>query len=121
MINRTVKSRIKVKKGLSKKLHGTSLKPRMSVYKSLNDIYIQFIDDDKHHTLLAFSSLNKEFKNSLKPVKGKIAKSKLVGIAAAKIAIEQKIITGVFDRSGFRYHGRVKALADGLREGGIKF
>lgn len=121
MITKKEKTRIKVKKGLRKKIHGTAEKPRMSVYRSLNDIYVQFIDDDKHHTILAVSSLTKDLKESLASVKGKVAKSKIVGLAAAKLALEKNITTGIFDRNGFKYHGRVKALAEGMREGGLKF
>jgi large subunit ribosomal protein L18 len=95
---------------------GTAEKPRLSVYKSNKYVYAQIIDDDKSHTLAAFSSLD------LKDGKGTQGeKAKQVGIELAKIAKEKAIGKVVFDRGGFLYRGLIKAIADGAREGGLIF
>jgi large subunit ribosomal protein L18 len=121
MIKPKVKSRFRVKKHLKKVLaKGTPEKPRLSVYRSLKNIYIQFIDDLSNRTLFSVSNLSKEVKEKAQGHLTKTEMSKLVGKVAAEIALSKGITTGVFDRNGFRYHGRVKALADGLREGGFK-
>lgn len=97
---------------------GNTQKPRLSVFRSNNDIYVQLIDDTKGETLAAASSVDKD----IKAQKGtKSEKSKLVGQAIAKKAGELGLKEVVFDRSGYLYHGRVKAVADGAREGGLKF
>lgn len=121
MFKRDYKKREKIKVRIRKKIYGTADKPRLSVYRSLNQIYAQLIDDDKGATLVSASSLSKEIAEQIKSAKGKIEKSKIVGNYIAKLALENKITEVVFDRNGFRYHGRVKALADGAREGGLKF
>ncbi|GAB1350326.1 50S ribosomal protein L18 [Ignavibacteriales bacterium] len=114
-------SRLKIKTKIRAKISGTTESPRLSVTRSLNQIYAQLIDDSASTTLLAASSLTKELQEEIKNAKGKTAKSKVVGIFLAKKAQEKNITTIVFDRNGYRYHGRVKALADGLREGGLQF
>ena len=119
MKQKTSRQRAKIK--IRKKISGTSEKPRLSVFRSLDNIYAQIIDDTTGNTLVSVSSLNKEAKADLKSVKGKINKSKLIGSLVAKKALEKDIKNVVFDRNGFRYHGRVKALADGAREGGLVF
>ena len=119
MKKKTSRDRAKIK--IRKKISGTPEKPRLSVYRSLDNIYAQIIDDTTGNTLVAISSLNKEAKADLKSIKGKINKSKVIGNLIAKKALEKNIKNVVFDRSGFRYHGRVKALADGAREGGLVF
>ena len=119
MKKKTSSDRARVK--IRKKISGTTEKPRFSVYRSLDNIYAQIIDDTNGNTLISVSSLNKEAKAELKSVKGKTNKSKLVGSLLAKIALQKNIKNVVFDRGGFRYHGRVKALADGAREGGLVF
>jgi large subunit ribosomal protein L18 len=119
MKQKTSRQRAKIK--IRKKISGTPEKPRLSVYRSLDNIYAQIIDDTTGNTLVSVSSLNKEAKTDLKSVKGKINKSKLIGSLVAKKALEKDIKNVVFDRNGFRYHGRVKALADGAREGGLVF
>ena len=99
------------------KIVGTEIKPRVSVFRSLNNIYAQVIDDQKSLTMASFSSLQLE-----KTVVGKKSeKAFSVGKELAKIAVEKGIKKIVFDRGSFLYHGRVKALADGLREGGLLF
>ena len=97
---------------------GVAEKPRLSVFRSNRDIYVQLIDDLKGETLASASSKDKD----IAPQKGtKIEKSKLVGAAIARKAGELGISGVVFDRSGYLYHGRVKAVADGAREGGLQF
>jgi large subunit ribosomal protein L18 len=115
----TARSRAKIK--IRKKISGTSERPRLMVYRSLNNIYAQIIDDTTGNTLVSVSSLSKELEPDLKSVKGKVGKGKLVGKLLAKKASEKNISSVVFDRSGYRYHGRVQAIADGAREGGLKF
>ena len=92
--------------GIRKKINGTSAKPRLSVFRSNTEIYAQLIDDVSGQTLAAASSKEK---------------SKLVGSAIAAKATELGLTEVVFDRGGYLYHGRVKAVADGAREGGLKF
>ncbi len=114
-------SRIRAKIKIRKKISGTPEKPRLSVFRSLNNIYAQLIDDVNGNTIVSVSSLEKEAKTDVKSLKGKTNKSKLIGNLLAKKALEKNIKNVVFDRNGFRYHGRVKALADGAREGGLVF
>jgi large subunit ribosomal protein L18 len=112
--------RARKKVRVRKKLSGDAQRPRISVYRSANHIHAQLIDDVKGVTLAAASSKSKEILDEVKTSKGKISKSKLVGKLLAKKAVELGITTAVFDRSGYEYHGRIKAVADGAREGGIK-
>lgn len=104
-----------------KKISGTSEKPRLCVYRSLSNIYAQVIDDTKGVTLVEASSIAKELAEEIKNSKGKVSKSKLVGKLVAKKAREKGITAVVFDRGGLQFHGRIKAVADGAREGGLKF
>ena len=97
---------------------GTAQKPRLSVFRSNTEIYVQLIDDANGQTLAAVSSKDKSIKAQ---TANKVVKSKLVGEAIAKKAVELGIQTVTFDRSGYLYHGRVKSVADGAREGGLKF
>jgi large subunit ribosomal protein L18 len=113
--------RAKIKVHIRKRISGTSTRPRFTVYRSLNEIYGQIIDDTTGKTLVSVSSLSKEVKAELAATKTKVAKSSLVGKILAKKALELNINQVVFDRNGYLYHGRVKALADGAREGGLKF
>ena len=87
----------------------------------MNNIYAQLVDDTTGNTLVSASSLSKELAEELKNSKGKISKGKIVGNLLAKKALEQKISNAVFDRNGYRYHGRVQAIAEGARKGGLKF
>lgn len=100
------------------KVFGTKECPRLSVFRSLKFIYTQLIDDEKGKTIVAASDL--ELKKSKEKIK-KIDKAKEVGKLIAKKAKAKKIDKIVFDRGGFRYHGRIKAVAEGVREGGLKF
>ena len=115
------KLRERAKTRIRKKISGTTERPRLTVYRSLSQIYGQLIDDSTGKTLISASSLSKELTEDLKNTKGKAEKSKLVGLLLAKKALENNISTVVFDRNGYRYHGRIKALADGAREAGLKF
>nr|AKQ01647.1 50S ribosomal protein L18, large subunit ribosomal protein L18 [uncultured Ignavibacteria bacterium Rifle_16ft_4_minimus_20697] len=121
MIKRENNSRLRSKIRIRKKVFGTPEKPRLSIYRSLNNIYGQIIDDSNGKTLASASSLSKEIAEDIKSAKGKTAKSKLVGKLVAQKAVEQNISTVIFDRNGFKYHGRVHAFAEGAREGGLKF
>ncbi|MEY4629684.1 MAG: hypothetical protein RLZZ595_2010 [Bacteroidota bacterium] len=110
--------RQRIKYTIRKKVSGTAQLPRLSVYRSNTDIYAQMIDDVNGNTLAAASSRDKD----IAAQKGtKTEKSKLVGEAIAKKAVALGLSTCVFDRGGFLYHGRIKAVADGAREGGLKF
>ena len=110
-----VKRRTKIKAGIRSRVFGTPERPRLSVFRSNKQIYVQLIDDLSGTTLVAASSAD---------VKDKLTKtemSSLVGKNIAKKAVEKGISNVVFDRGGFLYHGRVKALADAAREGGLNF
>jgi|SRR3990172_878860 len=121
MIKKKSNSRLRSKTKIRKTVTGTAERPRLTVYRSLSNVYAQLIDDTTGKTLVSASSINKELIEEIKSTKGKIAKSKLVGSLIAKKAKEKNISTVVFDRNGYRYHGRVQAIADGAREGGLKF
>jgi len=114
-------NRERSKTKIRKKISGTAERPRLTVYRSLGKIYAQMIDDVTGKTLVTASDLSKDLAETLKQTKGKIAKSKAVGIYLAKAALEKNITSAVFDRNGYRYHGRVQALAESAREGGLKF
>ncbi len=114
-------NRDKIKLKIRKKIKGTPEKPRLVVFRSLNHIYAQLIDDTDQKTLASVSSLNKETAEKLAAAKGKVAKSKIVGNLIAEKAKSINIESVVFDRNGYLYHGRVKAVAEGAREGGLKF
>ena len=103
-----------------KKICGTAETPRFSVYRSLNHIYVQVIDDVKGVTLVSASTMEKAVKEQIKDLT-KTEAAKVVGEAAAKKALAAGIETGVFDRGGYIYTGRVKSVADGAREAGLKF
>ncbi|MFY0688840.1 MAG: 50S ribosomal protein L18 [Cyclobacteriaceae bacterium] len=107
--------RSKIRKGVRKKINGTSERPRISIFRSNTGIYAQVIDDIKGHTLVSASSreLGKKSVN--------IEISKEVGKKLAEKAVSSGIENVVFDRGGYPYHGKVKALAEGAREGGLKF
>ncbi len=121
MIKRKKNPRLRSKTRIRKKISGTTEMPRLTIYRSLNQMYAQIIDDSTGNTLVAASSLSKEILDEVKNSKGKISKSKLVGNLVAKKAKEKNITQVVFDRNGYRYHGRVQAIAEGAREGGLKF
>lgn len=103
-----------------KNIFGTPERPRLCVFRSLNDIYAQVIDDIEGHTLVSASSIDAELRAKMQGLK-KIEQAREVGKAVAERAKNKGIDAVVFDRGGFRYMGRVKALADGAREGGLDF
>ena len=117
--NPTVIARRKRIKRIRKKVVGTLDRPRLRVFKSANHIYAQVIDDSKGHTLAAMSSLHKEIRDE--DLKGKCNRAKKVGLLLAEKAKTAGIESVVFDRGGYIYHGRVRALSEGAREGGLKF
>lgn len=100
---------------------GSTERPRLVVYRSLKYIYGQIVDDSKEKTILTVSNLSKDIKNDVSKAKSKIESSKMVGEYIAKKALEKKIKKVVFDRNGYKYHGRVKAFAEGARQGGLEF
>ncbi len=103
-----------------KKVSGTLTRPRFNVFRSIKYIYAQIIDDLSGNTLVSASSIDKELKGKLK-AGGNIEAAKAVGVLLAKRAVNKGIKNVVFDRGGYLYHGRVKALADAAREGGLEF
>ena len=107
-------------KRVRKDLHGTPERPRLCVFRSNKNISVQIIDDVNGVTLASASTLDKELKGQIEYGGNKEA-AKKVGEAIAKRALEKGIVTVAFDRGGFLYHGRVKELADGAREAGLKF
>lgn len=110
-----VQRRTKIKKGIRSRVFGTPERPRLSVFRSNKQIYAQVIDDVHGKTLAAASS------KSLTEKMTNVEKSALVGKAVAEKALQAGISAVVFDRNGYLYHGRVQSLADGAREGGLKF
>jgi len=110
--------RKRIQKRIRKIVQGTPDVPRLSVFRSNKEIYAQLIDDINGVTLLAASSRDKDLASNTGT---KIEKAEAVGEKIAKLAIDKGISQVVFDRSGFLYHGRVKALAEGARKGGLKF
>jgi large subunit ribosomal protein L18 len=117
-MNNKSTARQKIKFRIRKKVSGVSGKPRLSVFRSNADIYAQLINDDNGETIASASSRDKDI---LAQKVNKTEKSKLVGGAIAKKASELGVSTVVFDRGGYIYHGRVKAVAEGAREGGLQF
>ncbi|HMI62956.1 MAG TPA: 50S ribosomal protein L18 [Puia sp.] len=117
MVTKSIR-RQKIKFRVRKRIIGTSARPRLSVFRSNTEIYVQLIDDDSAKTLASASSKDKD----IVAQKGtKSEKSKLVGAAIARKAAELGLKDVVFDRGGYLYHGRVKSVADGAREGGLLF
>jgi large subunit ribosomal protein L18 len=115
MQNSKKTQRLKRQRRIKAKIRGISRCPRLVVYRSNKYIYGQIIDDQKHQTLVSFSD------NKLKVRKTKTQKAELVGEKIAELAKKKKIKRIVFDRGGYQYHGRVRALAQGARKGGLKF
>ncbi len=105
---------------IRKKVFGVPERLRLSVYRSLNHIYAQIVDDFKGHTVVSASSLDKELKDE-KSHKGNIETAKKIGELIARKALEKGIKKVVFDRGGYLYHGRIKALAEAAREAGLEF
>jgi large subunit ribosomal protein L18 len=118
---RRARMRIVRHRRVRKKIRGTSAMPRLSVFRSLKHIYAQVIDDTTGTTLVAMSTEAPEVRDRLEAGMNRIAQSKVVGQALGTRAKEQGISQIAFDRGGYLYHGRVKALAEGARESGLEF
>lgn len=118
---RKTENRARLKRHIRLTISGTPDCPRMTVFRSIKHVYIQIVDDQAGKTLVSVSDLSKGVKESLKEAKGQVAMAREVGKAAAREAQAKNISKVVFDRNGYLYHGVVKAIADGAREGGLKF
>ena len=118
-INRRV-ARLRRHKRVRKHVMGTPERPRLNVFRSAHHIYAQVVDDSKGHTLVSASTVDQEVKAQLKGL-AKSEQAKVVGKVLAERALDQGIKQVVFDRGGYKYHGRVKALADAARESGLIF
>lgn len=110
--------RAKRKSRIRSRIEGSVERPRLSVFRSNKHLYVQVVDDAKGHTLVAASTLEEDLKEK---VGGSVEGAKTLGNLIAKRALAKKITQVVFDRSGYLYHGRIKAVADAAREGGLKF
>lgn len=110
--------RLRIKRRIRKVVSGTAERPRMSVFRSNKEIYAQLIDDISGKTILSVSSRDKGVADSKLP---KVEQAKAVGKVVAEKATKAGIAAVSFDRNGYLYHGRIKAIADGAREGGLKF
>jgi large subunit ribosomal protein L18 len=117
-MNSKVSARRKIRFRIRKKVNGNAVKPRLSVFRSNMEIYAQIVNDENGTTITGASSKEKDI--AAQKI-NKVEKSKLVGAALARKALDMGIKNVVFDRGGYIYHGRVKALADGAREGGLQF
>lgn len=113
-------SRVKTRRRIRGSVSGTTERPRLSVFRSLNHTYVQAIDDVSGNTLAAASSLDAECRAKLS-TGGNLDAAKVVGAAIATRLLAKGVTAAVFDRGGFRYHGRIKALADAAREAGLQF
>ena len=121
VINRKNERRLRRKRRIRNKIVRHSDRLRLNVYRSLKHIYAQIIDDRKGHTLVSASTLDREVRAMLKDVKGKVEQSRIVGKVLAQRAGAAGITQVAFDLNGYKYHGRVKALAEGASEGGLEF
>ncbi|MDX9789467.1 MAG: 50S ribosomal protein L18 [Candidatus Kapaibacterium sp.] len=115
------KRRLKRKAHVRSKISGTNERPRLTVFKSIGEIYVQVINDVTGTTIASASSIDKEVKSMIKDGMTKTAQSQIVGDVIAKRAKQANITKVAFDRNGYIYHGRVKALADAARQGGLEF
>ena len=106
---------------IRKKISGTSQKPRLSVYRSLDNLYAQLVDDTCGKTMLSLATNSKDLKDKVKKDGGNVKGANLLGVALAELCKKNGIAGIVFDRSGYAYHGRVKSLAEALRKGGLQF
>ncbi len=115
------KHRIRVKKRIRKKVNGTADKPRLVVFRANNNISTQLVDDVNHKTLCTVSSVAGKYESLKKSSTGKMDISQQIGLDIAEQAKKFNVTQVVFDRNGFKYHGRVKAVAEGARKGGLEF
>ena len=117
----SVERRSRIKRRVFKKVRGTTERPRLTVYRSLRHLYVQIVDDSQSKTLAAASTLSGDLRDELKSVKGSKEIAKRVGASIARQAAARNVKRVVFDRNGYMYHGVIKSLADGAREGGLEF
>ena len=115
-----LKKRFRRKQSIRKRLVGSTERPRLSIFRSTNHMYAQIVDDTTGNTIVSASTLSEELKGKIKST-GNVDAAKKVGELLSKVAKKNNIRTVAFDRNGFLYHGRVKALADAAREGGLEF
>jgi large subunit ribosomal protein L18 len=115
-----LKKRFRRKQSIRKRLVGSTERPRLSIFRSTSHMYAQIVDDTTGNTIVSASTLSKELKGKIKST-GNIDAAKKVGELLSKVAKKNNISTVAFDRNGFLYHGRVKALADAARDGGLEF
>ena len=122
MINKKSRTEVRLKKHkrIRNRFSGTAERPRLAVFRSNNHVYAQIIDDDKEHTLVSASTLQKDVKAELEKTNN-VEAAAYLGTVIAKRALEKGITTVVFDRGGYIYHGKVQALADAAREAGLNF
>jgi large subunit ribosomal protein L18 len=120
-ISQTAAARLRRKKHIRKIVTGSADRPRLVVYRSLKGMYAQLVDDVQGKVIAGVSTRNPEVQKNLKAAKGKVESAALVGKALAALAKQRGIERVVFDRNGYLYHGRVKAVADGARQGGLTF
>lgn len=119
-IKRTEQQRQRRHRRVRVQVHGTAERPRLNVFRSLRHIYAQLVDDTVGHTLASAGTLDAELRQGLGELK-RTEQAKLVGQLLAKRALEKGVKQVVFDRGGYKYHGRVKALAEGARSAGLQF
>ncbi|MFA6142422.1 MAG: 50S ribosomal protein L18 [Candidatus Omnitrophota bacterium] len=116
-----VRGRVRRHKMMREKISGIKDKPRLSVYRSIDNLYAQLVDDVAGHTLLGLSTNSPDLKDKVKKDGGNVKGASILGISLAELCKKNGISKIVFDRSGYAYHGRVKALAEALRKGGLQF
>lgn len=120
MLNLKTQARLKRKKRIRKKMAGSENRPRLCVFRSARHIYAQVIDDSRGHTITAASSVEKTVRENPES-KNKVTTANMVGKIIGRRAMEKGVAKVVFDRNGFLYHGRVKAVSEGAREAGLEF
>jgi len=121
MANSKIKSRLRRKKSIRKRVCGTTERPRLTVFRSNLHMYVQVVDDSKQHSLAAASTDQKSMAAEIASCESKVDQAKAVGRSIAKVCLDKGIRHVVFDRNGYQYHGRVSALADAAREAGLEF
>ena len=123
MIKKITRREIRIKKHgrLRNRLNGTPERPRACIFRSNSNLYIQFVDDEEGKVMTGFSTRSKEFQKGCKESKNNIGRAKEFGKFVGSKSKEKNIEKIIFDRAGYKYHGKVRAMADGMREEGIKF
>ena len=116
-----IKGRIRRHKIIRKRIMGTKDRPRLSVYRSIDHLYAQLIDDEAGVTIVSLSTVSAGIRDKIKKDSGNVKGAQALGAALAELCKKSGIAKVVFDRSGYKYHGRVKALADAARKGGLQF